>query len=163
MNFAIKIYDKPDVTHLRDKIRQSHLDYLKACEQQTLFAGPMITDDGELELGSVRVMDFPTRAAAEAHVADEPYVLGGAQTPGTVERWEPGVPYSWRDCPRVEGYLQLLIHALDKPGSAELRESSADAQRRYYADHPSAYITRQTTCHLEIARSIPSYRCTISN
>ena len=46
MYFAIKICDKPDVSTLRDQIRQTHLDYLKEFEAQTLFADPMITDDG---------------------------------------------------------------------------------------------------------------------
>lgn len=144
MYFAIKIYDKPDVAALRDKIRQSHLDYLKEFDAQTLFAGPMITDDGERELGSHRLVDFPNRASAEAHVAAEPYIQGGAQVPGSVHRWEPALPYSWRDCPRTRGNLHFLIHAEDKPDSGALRASLQEAQERFYAETPVTCMMRGT-------------------
>ncbi|MDH3714744.1 MAG: YciI family protein [Gammaproteobacteria bacterium] len=146
MYFAIKIYDKPDISALRDKIRQSHLDYLKKFEEQTLFAGPMITDDGELELGSHRLLDFPDRASAEAHVAAEPYIQGGAQIPGSVDRWEPHELTTWRDCPRTRGNIHFLIHAEDKPDGGELRASLQDAQERYYAATPVTYMTRGSLC-----------------
>lgn len=146
MYFAIKIYDKPDVSALRDKIRQTHLDYLKAFDEQTLFAGPMITDDGTLELGSHRLVHFPDRAAAEAHVAAEPYILGGAQTPGSVDRFEPVAETTWRDCPRTRGNMHFLIHADDKPGSGALRASLQEQAERYYAETPVTVITRGSLC-----------------
>lgn len=141
MYFAIKIYDKPDVSELRDKFRAAHLDYLKQFEAQTLFAGPMITDDGTLELGSHRIVDFPDRASTEKHVEDEPYINGGAQEPGAIDRWEPGVLHSWRDCPRMQGNMHFLIHAVDKPDGASLRESLRDEQERHHAREADTFIT----------------------
>ena len=146
MYFAIKIYDKPDVSALRDQIRQTHLDYLKEFEAQTLFAGPMITDDGALELGSHRLLDFADRATAQAHVAAEPYIQGGAQIPGSVDRWEPVTATSWRDCPRTRDNMHFLIHADDKPGSGDLRASLQDAAERYYAETPVTCMTRGSLC-----------------
>jgi uncharacterized protein YciI len=40
MHFAILIYDEPGSAALRDQYRQTHLDYLKVFDAQTLFAGP---------------------------------------------------------------------------------------------------------------------------
>ena len=74
MHFAIRIYDVPDSGSLRDIHRKEHLDYLLEFNDQTLFAGPILTEDLTTELGSMRLIEFPDRAAAEKHVADEPYV-----------------------------------------------------------------------------------------
>jgi uncharacterized protein YciI len=52
MHFAILIYDEPDSAALRDQYRQTHLDYLKVFDAQTLFAGPFTTDDESADLGS---------------------------------------------------------------------------------------------------------------
>src|SRR5689334_18395012 len=46
---------------LRDQYRQSHLDYLKVFDMQTLFAGPFTTDDESADLGSLRLIEFPDR------------------------------------------------------------------------------------------------------
>jgi hypothetical protein len=43
-HFAILIYDEPDSAVLRDQHRQTHLDYLKVSDAQTLFAGPFTTE-----------------------------------------------------------------------------------------------------------------------
>ncbi len=45
MLFSIMMYDEPNSAALRDERRAEHLDYLKAFDDQTLFAGPFTTDD----------------------------------------------------------------------------------------------------------------------
>ncbi len=142
MFFAIKIYDVPDSGSLRDIHRKEHLDYLKQFDGQTLFAGPFLTEDCKSELGSMRLIEFPDRAAAEKHVADEPFLIRGVQKGSSVCRWRPALPHSWRDCPRAEGNLQYFIHALDKPGSADLREELTPAHSEYLLAHPEAVIIR---------------------
>src|SRR5919108_4409905 len=72
MHFAILIYDEPHVAALRDQYRQTHLDYPKAFDAQTLFAGPFTTDDESADLGSLRLIAFPDRAAADRHVTESP-------------------------------------------------------------------------------------------
>ena len=92
MLFSILIYDEPDSAALRDEHRKAHLDYLEAFDAQTLFAGPFTTDDEAADLGSLRLIDFPDRAAAEQHIADEPYVMGGVQKRWQIHRWRGGLP-----------------------------------------------------------------------
>ena len=131
MLFSIKLYAKPGSQKLRDIHRQAHLDYLKRFDGQTLFAGPFLAEDNTTELGSMRLLDFPGRAAAEKHVAEEPYLLGGCQERPAIHRWRPGVPHTWRDCPRKEGNEQFYVFVLDKPGSTALRARIKDVNRKY--------------------------------
>ena len=58
---------------------KAHLDYLKRFDGVTRFAGPFLTDDGKRELGSFRILDLADRAAAEEHVANEPFIIEGIQ------------------------------------------------------------------------------------
>ncbi len=51
MHFAIMLYDEPDSAALRDQYRQTHLDYLKVFDDQTLFAGPSQLDHTTLAPG----------------------------------------------------------------------------------------------------------------
>jgi uncharacterized protein len=142
MYFSILIFDEPDTAALRDEYRKAHLDYLKAFGDQTLFAGPFVTDDESADLGSLRLIDFPDRAAAERHIADEPYVIGGVQKRWQVHRWSPSLPHTWRDCPRKEGNIQVLFHALDRPGSTAKREDLRQAHRDYLGKHAEAIMAR---------------------
>ena len=105
MLFSIVIFDEPDTAALRDVWRSRHLDYLKEFDSQTMFAGPFTADDESADLGSLRLIEFPDRAAAEQHVADEPYVTAGIHKRWHINRWEASVPHTWRDCPRTDGNI----------------------------------------------------------
>ena len=142
MHFAILIYDEPGSAALRDQYRQVHLDYLKVFDAQTLFAGPFTTDDESSDLGSLRLIAFPDRAAADRHVAEEPYVMGGVQKRWSIQRWLPRSPYSWRDCPRIKGHIQAMFHGLDQPGAGALRHKFREAHAAYLAQHASMVMAR---------------------
>ena len=142
MLFSIVIFDEPDTAALRDEWRQRHLDYLKAFDDQTMFAGPFTTDDESADLGSMRLLEFPDRAAAEKHVEDEPYVHAGIQKRWHIHRWEASLPYTWRDCPRTEGNLQSYFHGLDQPNGVEVRASVQDEQYAYLDANAGSIITR---------------------
>jgi uncharacterized protein YciI len=142
MHFAMLIYDEPDSAALRDQYRQTHLDYLKVFDAQTLFAGPFTTDDESADLGSLRLIEFPDRAAADRHVADEPYILGGVQKRWHIHRWLPRLPYSWRDCPRAQGNIQAMFHGLDQPASQTLRREFREAHEAYLAQRANVVMTR---------------------
>jgi len=137
MHFAILIYDEPASAVLRDQYRQTHLDYLKVFDAQTLFAGPFTTHNESADLGSLRLIEFPDRATAHRHVTEEPYVLGGVQKRWYIHRWLPRLPYSWRDCPRTKGHIQAMFHGLDQPGASALRREFREAHEAYLAQHAS--------------------------
>ena len=140
MLFSILIFDEPGTAALRDEYRQRHLAYLKAFDDQTLFAGPFTTDDESADLGSLRLIEFPDRAAAEQHVADEPYVTGGVQKHWLIHRWKPSVAFTWRDCPRTEGNIQALFHGIDKPEGPEIRAANRDAHEAYLDEHGTSIM-----------------------
>ncbi len=142
MIFSIKIFDKEDDGSLRDANRAAHLDYLKDFDEATLFAGPLLSDDLKKEKGSIRLIDLPDRAAAEKNVEDEPYVIAGLQYGPEIHRWSPSVPYTWRDCPRIKGNVQYLIHAIDKPNVGKLRDELRAEHESYQASVSGLYITR---------------------
>jgi uncharacterized protein YciI len=142
MHFAILIYDEADSATLRDQYRQRHLDYLKVFDAQTLFAGPFTTDNESADLGSLRLIEFPDRAAADRHVAEEPYVIGGVQKRWHIHRWLPRLPYSWRDCPRTRGHMQAMFHGLDQSHSAALRHELRTAHEDYLTRHASLIMAR---------------------
>jgi uncharacterized protein YciI len=140
--FSILIFDEPDTAALRDEYRQRHLAYLKAFDDQTLFAGPFTTDDESADLGSLRLIEFSDRVAAEQHVADEPYVTGGVQKHWLIHRWKPSVAFTWRDCPRTEGNIQALFHGIDKPEGPEIRAANRDAHEAYLDEHGTSIMCR---------------------
>lgn len=142
MQFAILIFDEPDSATLRDAHRQSHLDYLKAFDDQTLFAGPFTTQDETADLGSLRLIEFPDFAAAEKHVADEPYILGGVQKRWQIHRWRAASASTWRDCPRTKGNIQALFVGIDTPDGAAIRATRTEAHAAYLSRHANAIM-----CH----------------
>lgn len=142
MIYSIKIFDKEDDGSLRDANRTAHLKYLEGFEAATLFAGPLLSEDLTQEKGSIRLIDLPDRAAADKNVEDEPYVIAGLQYGPEIHRWSPSVPYSWRDCPRTEGNVQYLIHAIDKPDCEELRDELRAEHELFQASVSDLYITR---------------------
>lgn len=135
MLFSILIFDKPNSASLRDVHRQAHLDYLKSFDDQTLFAGPFTKDDESDDLGSFRLIDLPDRAAAEKHISDEPYIIEGIQDRWEVYRLSAGLPYSWRDCPRTTGNIQVLFYAIDAPNVTGKRAQHRDAHDAYLMEH----------------------------
>ena len=156
MLFAVKIQEKSGAPELRDANRAAHLDYLKTFAPQTMFAGPLLTEDLTTEVGSHRLIDLPDRDAAERHVADEPYVKAGLQFGPEIRRWSASVPFTWRDCPRVEGNVQYLIHALDRPDAGGLRDELRAEHEAYQASVSDLYITRGPLLSDDGARQIGS-------
>jgi uncharacterized protein YciI len=156
MLFSILIYDEPNSAALRDQHRTAHLDYLKAFDGQTLFAGPFTSDDESEDLGSFRLIDFPNREAAEKHIADEPYVIGGIQKRWQIHRWKATAPYTWRDCPRTAGNIHALFIGLDHPGATAKRTENRDAHTAYLNEHSDKIMVRGPLLNEEGTESMGS-------
>jgi uncharacterized protein YciI len=76
MPFIINAPDYPDALERRMAARQSHLDALAGlkAEGKVLYAAALLNDNGDMA-GSVLVMDLPDRAAVDAWLTGEPYIL----------------------------------------------------------------------------------------
>ncbi len=92
MLFAIICMDKPDHSHVRMANRPAHLAYLKANSEHAVFVGPMLSDDGEGMIGSLLVMDFADKAAAEDFVAGDPYARAGLFATITIAPFRKVIP-----------------------------------------------------------------------
>jgi len=77
MLFTFILIDKPDSAALRTSARPTHKAYLAAVADSIAFAGPFVHDDGSTMLGSLLVIDFPSRDAAHAWMAEEPFTKAG--------------------------------------------------------------------------------------
>ncbi|MFN4309556.1 MAG: YciI family protein [Ferrovibrio sp.] len=77
MLFCFYNLDKAGASDLRLKWRPAHKDYLAQVADRIAFAGPLLADDGSTMQGSLLVIDFPDRAAAEAWLKDEPFTRNG--------------------------------------------------------------------------------------
>ena len=84
MIFSFILIDKPDAGDLRQRIRPEHKAYLAGVAECMAFAGPLVADDGQTMLGSLLAIDFPSRDAAHAWLADEPFTRAGLYASVTI-------------------------------------------------------------------------------
>lgn len=74
--FAVQCADKPGMADARAAIRATHLKYLDDRADVVVLGGVTYGADGEKD-GSVWILNLPDLTAAEAFVADEPFVKAG--------------------------------------------------------------------------------------
>ena len=83
MIYVFRLLDKPGTAELRQRVRPAHKAYLASVGDRIAFAGPLTHDDGTTMIGSLLAIDFPSRDAAHAWLADEPFTCAGLY--GSVE------------------------------------------------------------------------------
>ena len=84
MIFSFILIDKPDAGDIRQRVRPAHKAYLAGVADRMAFAGPLVADDGQTMLGSLLAIDFPSRDAAHAWLADEPFTRAGLYASVTI-------------------------------------------------------------------------------
>ena len=77
MLYAIHLLDKPDSYELRLRVRPEHKAYLQTVADRIAFGGPLLAEDGQTMVGSLLVIEFPSREAAHAWLAQEPFMQAG--------------------------------------------------------------------------------------
>jgi len=77
MIHVFHLIDQPGSGELRQRVRPEHKIYLAAIADRIAFAGPLMADDGQTMTGSLLAIDFDSRAAAQAWLADEPFTRAG--------------------------------------------------------------------------------------
>lgn len=76
MQFLIKAYDGEGMLDKRMEVRPRHLTGMKALGKQIICAGGLLDEAGRMK-GSALVMEFENRAALDAYLKNEPYVVEG--------------------------------------------------------------------------------------
>ena len=77
MLYAIYCKDKPNHLQTRLDNRPAHVEYLKKFQGQHVCTGPLLSDDGQGMVGSLLVMEFADKKAAEDFAAGDPYARAG--------------------------------------------------------------------------------------
>lgn len=77
MIYVFRLLDRPDGAALRQRMRPEHKAYLALMADRIAFAGPLVHDDGVTMMGSLLAIDFDSREAAMAWLADEPFTRAG--------------------------------------------------------------------------------------
>ena len=90
MLYIIYQIDKPDSEALRAPAREAHFAYLERHKDILVLGGAPLADDGDARLGSVLIINVPSRAAAEAFSADEPLRKAGVFQSVTISRMRRG-------------------------------------------------------------------------
>jgi hypothetical protein len=92
MQFMIYCQDKPGHGEVRAANRNAHLSYLEGLAGNVVIAGPLLAEDGTTMIGSLLLMEFPDRAAAEAFAASDPYRKAGLFQSVTITPWRKVLP-----------------------------------------------------------------------
>ena len=92
MQFMIYCLDKPNHLALRMDTRPAHLKYLEGFTKEIVLAGPLLTDDGQTMIGSLFVLEVPSRKEAEAFASNDPYRKAGVFASVAVTAWRKALP-----------------------------------------------------------------------
>ena len=85
MQFMIKAYDGPNMLEKRMEVRPRHLEGMKKLGRQIICAGGLLDEEGRMK-GSALILEFDSRAALDAYLASEPYVVEHVWEKVEVER-----------------------------------------------------------------------------
>ena len=88
MLFAIYCTDKPDSADIRAANRPAHLKYVKSHSNQVVLAGPTQTDDLKAMNGSLLVMEFIDKSAAEFFANNDSYAVAGLFESVIIRPWK---------------------------------------------------------------------------
>lgn len=142
MHWLIKCRSKPGTDALRAATIDAHRNFLDGYPEVTWYSGPLFTDDNKNAIGSLRLIEFPARAAALDYINADPYTKAGIFQSITVERWHPALDVRQRDYPRKDDTMQFVIHSRDKPDGEVRRTTIEDEQRDYFKQHRDIIVAR---------------------
>jgi uncharacterized protein YciI len=88
MLFAIHCLDKLGALDQRLARHAEHRAYLAEGRVHLIVAGPLVSDDGNAMLGSLFIVDAPSREAAEAFNANDPFTKHGIWGQTIINRFD---------------------------------------------------------------------------
>jgi uncharacterized protein YciI len=90
MLWVINCVDKPNTANTRAELLQQHRKYLDEMVQQIFFSGPQQNDDATEMLGSLFIINVPSRAKAQAFIEGETFFRAGVFDNVTITRVRKG-------------------------------------------------------------------------
>jgi uncharacterized protein YciI len=142
MHWLIKCRSKPATDALREATLPAHRNFLDGYPDVTWYSGPLFTDDNKNAVGSLRLIEFPDRTAAQAYINADPYTKAGIFESISIQRWKPTLEVRQRDYPRKANTLQFVIHAHDKADGEARRAPLRETHHDYLNRHANLFIAR---------------------
>jgi uncharacterized protein YciI len=142
MHWLIKCRAKPGIDELRAVTLPAHTQFLDGYPEVTWYSGPLFTDDNKNAIGSLRLIEFPDRAAAQTYINADPYTKAGIFQSIGIERWKPGLDVRQRDYQRKPDTMQFVIHAHDKADGSARRATLREAHLAYLNQHRGIIFAR---------------------
>ena len=142
MHWLIKCRSKPAIDALREATLPAHKNFLDGYPEVTWYSGPLFTDDNKNSIGSLRLIEFPHRAAALTYINADPYTKAGIFQAINIERWKPTLDVRQRDYKRKDGTMQFVIHCHDKPDGEALRAPLREAHHEYLKSFQNIIVAR---------------------
>ena len=143
MHWLIKCRAKSNIDALREATLPAHRNFLDGYAKETWYSGPLFTDDNKNAIGSLRLIEFPDRAAATAYINADPYTKAGLFESILIEGWRPRLDVRQRDYKRKPDTMQFVIHAHDKSDGVARRAPLREAHLAYLNQHRAITIARE--------------------
>ncbi len=87
MLWVINLIDKPNTKEIRAKHQQEHSVYMAKVDPQCFSTGPIQSDDGSENIGSLWIISANSRAEAQKFADNEPFFRAGVFQSYTINRW----------------------------------------------------------------------------
>ena len=92
MLYIVQFEDKPDMGELREKLLQSHFDFLDKMKDRVLVPGSMREVPGDKPLGGLWIVDAADEADVKEIFKDDPFWTNGMRASYRINRWQKAFP-----------------------------------------------------------------------
>jgi len=87
MLYIVQFEDKPGTGELREKLLQSHFDFLDTMKEQVLVAGSLREVPSDNPLGGLWIVEAEDEAGVREVFKDDPFWTNGLRASVRINRW----------------------------------------------------------------------------
>ncbi|HEU4617404.1 MAG TPA: YciI family protein [Gammaproteobacteria bacterium] len=92
MLFIVQFEDKPGIAEIRQKLFQSHIDFLDSRKDKVLVPGAMREVPGDRPLGGLWIVDAENEDEVKEIFKDDPFWTNGLRASCRIIRWVKAFP-----------------------------------------------------------------------
>jgi len=90
--YIVQFEDKPNVAEIRQKLFQSHLEFLERMKDKVLVPGSMREVPSDRPLGGLWIVDAKDEAEIKELFEDDPFWVNGMRASYKINRWQKAFP-----------------------------------------------------------------------
>jgi uncharacterized protein len=90
--YIVQFEDKPNVAEIRQKLFQSHLEFLERRKDKVLVPGSMREVPSDRPLGGLWIVDAKDEAEIKEIFEDDPFWVNGMRASYKINRWQKAFP-----------------------------------------------------------------------